>query len=442
MYKKISLIFFLAVLLASFLFIRHYWPGKSEQPLLVDRLPKADFLIRVNVLDVARETSGMLHYNKVPFRDFFSQEFLLGQAKSYGLNFQRPVYVFADETGNWGALIHVTDSSKIAPGLLRLQKLKVGSDTLVYNEKVQYWPKDNIYINFGKNYLFIYKGDQFGRRFFHVLHAQRNEIEPIWKDFLSLKKFRRENLVLYSNSKGLKKFGVEKAVFAHNSDSSSFTMLSYIQCSKSLNFSQKKGGLALESNYYANRFLNLHLQINEFRKHPEDPLYRLMARLSKKISFPLSDFLAAWDGDLSFRQGGKQKITETYIESELDDNFEISEVEKIRDVYVPGFSVAVSMNNKGPIFMQKIIKKGILTQEKDKYRFLGSPILNFNQKENYYIFSSSENRPKLVKNQENNGIWMERGTKFQFHLDSLKGNEAYGKVHFEVSQLIKRNKFF
>jgi|TARA_R110000737_G_scaffold342281_1_gene366994 hypothetical protein len=442
MFKKISLIFFLAILLAGFLFVRHFWSEKSESPLLVDRLPTADFLIRANILDVARETSGMLHYNKIPFRDFFSQEFLLGQAKSYGLNLQRPVYIFAQESGDWGALVHVTDSSKIQAGLTRIDKIKPFRDTIIYKQKVAYWPKEKLYLNYGENYLFVYKGDNFEFKFFHVLQAQRGEIEASWKDFLSMNRFKKENLVLYANSKGLKKYGVEKAVFSHDSDSTSLTMLSYVKCQKPLNFSQKKNGLSLEENYFSSKFLNLHLNINEFRNHPEDPLYRLMTQMSKKISFPLKEFLAAWEGDLSFRQGGKQKVTETYIESELDENFEISEVVKTRELYVPGFSLAISLNGKGQSFMNKIINKGILTQEEEKYRFLGSPALNFYRLQNYYVFTSGENRPRLSNNEQNNGVWNQNGTKFQFHLDSLKGNEAFGKVHFPVNRLIERNKFF
>jgi hypothetical protein len=177
MFKKISLILFLAILLASLLFIRHFWTGKNEQPLLVDRLPTADFLIRANVLDVAGETSGMLHYNKVPFRDFFSQEFLLGQAKSYGINLQRPVYIFAYESGFWGALLHITDSSKVMSGLTRLNKMKPSIDTTFYRKKVYYWPKDKFYICYGKNFLFVYKGDDFENKFFHILQAFRIGIQ-------------------------------------------------------------------------------------------------------------------------------------------------------------------------------------------------------------------------------------------------------------------------
>jgi hypothetical protein len=442
MFKKISLIFFLAVLLAGFLFVRHFWSGNNKEPLLVDRLPSADFLIRANILDVARETSGMLHHNKIPFRDFFSQEFLLGQAKSYGLNLQRPVYIFAQESGNWGALVHVTDSSKVMTGLMRISKLKPWRDTILYDQKVYYYPKEKLYLNYSKNYLFAYKGDNFGIKLSHVIHAKRVGIAASWKEFLALNKFRRENLVLYANSKGLKKYGIEKAVFAHDSDSTSLTMLSYVRSLKPWNFSQKKEGLSLVENYFSSKFLNLHINIDEFRKHPEDPLYRLMSKMSRKISFPLAEFLEAWEGDLSFRQGGKQKVTETYIESELDENFEISEVVKTRELYVPGFSLAISMNEKGAKFMGKILYKGILTQEKEKYRFLGSPALNFSRYNNYFIFTSGENRPKLVENEQNNGVWSESGTKFQFHLDSLKGREAFGKVYFPVNRLIERNKFF
>lgn len=442
MFKKVSLIFFLAVLLAGILFVRHYWNGKSEQPLLVDRLPSADFLIRANVLDVARETSGMLHYNKIPFRDFFSQEFLLGQAKSYGLDLQRPIYVFANESGYWGALLHVIDSSKVMAGLNRLNKIKPFVDTSFYKEKVYFWPKEKFYLSYGANYLMVYKGDNFAQKFSHVLHAKRDEIDPVWKKFLTMDKFRKENLVLYANSKGLMKYGVEKAIFAHNSDSTSFTMLAYVLASNPLNFKQKSIGFSLEENDFSSKFLNLHLSMEKFREHPEDPLYRLMSQISKKVSFPIGDFLDAWEGDLSFREGGKQKVTEKYIESELDENFVISEVEKTRDLFVPGFSLAISMNERGNSFMDKIIRKGILTKEENKYRFLGSTALNYSKSDNFYIFSSADNRPKLVPNIQNNGIWSHRGTKFQFHLDSIKRNEAFGKVFFPVSRLIERNKFF
>jgi hypothetical protein len=442
MYKKFSLIFFLAFLLAAFLFVRHFWTSRNQEPLMIDRIPSGDILIRANILDVARETSGMLHHNKIPFRDFFSQEFLLGQAKSYGLNFQRPVYLFADESGEWGGLIHVTDSSKIMPGLMRLQKIKSGSDTTLFNQKVYYWPKEKIYLSYGKSYLFVYKGSQFRTKLFQIVFARKGEINPAWKDFLGMKMFKNENLVLYSNSKKLMKYGVEKAMFSHDSDSTSLTMKAYIKSLNPFSFKKKESGLALASNPGDNKFLNLHLDIDGFRTNQEDPLYRLMVQMSKKISFPLKAFLSAWEGDLSFRQGGTQKVSETYIESELDDNFIVTEVEKVREKLVPGFSVALSLNQNGSYLLQRLQQKGILTQENEKYRFLGSPPLSSSRQGNYYLFSSGEKKPNLMKDNLNNGIWKEKGTKFIFYLDSLNGSEAFGELHFPVNRLIQRNKFF
>jgi len=107
MFKKFSIIFILAAALGAFLFLRPYIFKKKDIPRLEDRLPDGDFIGRAYILDVARETSGMLYFNKVPFRDLFSYEFILGQGKLYGLNLQDPVYFFANEGGDWGALVHV-----------------------------------------------------------------------------------------------------------------------------------------------------------------------------------------------------------------------------------------------------------------------------------------------------------------------------------------------
>jgi hypothetical protein len=92
MFKKITLIFLLAVGLATFLVLRPYIFVKHDFPRIEDRLPEADFLGRAYLLDVARETSGMMYYHKIPFRDLFSHEFILSQAKLFGLNLQKPLY--------------------------------------------------------------------------------------------------------------------------------------------------------------------------------------------------------------------------------------------------------------------------------------------------------------------------------------------------------------
>jgi len=167
-----------------------------------------------------------------------------------------------------------------------------------------------------------------------------------------------------------------------------------------------------------------------------------LTKLAKKISFPLQDFMEAWEGDLSFRQGGLQTVKETFIESVLDDNFNVTEVESVRDVKVPGFSLALSLNKNSNKLISRLFAKGIMTKEGDKFRFLVSPILNYSIEGDYHLFYSGENRPKLAVDKSNNGLWNEKGTKFNFQLDSLNNTEAFGTLTFPVERIIRRNKFF
>ena len=134
--RKTTFLIILATTLASILFLRPYFNGFYEKPSFEDRLPEADFLGRCYLLDVAKETSEMLFYHKVPFRDLFSYEFLLGQGKSYGLNLQKPIYIFGDESGDSGCLIYVRDSVKIAAGLERIRKSVNIKDTIIEDVEI------------------------------------------------------------------------------------------------------------------------------------------------------------------------------------------------------------------------------------------------------------------------------------------------------------------
>jgi hypothetical protein len=126
----------------------------------------------------------------------------------------------------------------------------------------------------------------------------------------------------------------------------------------------------------------------------------------------------------------------------MDENFNRQEVSKTRELRVPGFSLALSMNKNAPLLLSILRERGILTDEEDKVRFLFSPPLNYSVKENYHLFYSGEYSPKLVKDNFNNGLWNEKGTKFNFQLDSLNEFEAFGSMIFPVEKLIQRNKFF
>jgi hypothetical protein len=442
MFKKVVLILILSVALGAFLYLRPLLFGKVDPPRIEDRLPEADFLGRAYLLDVARETSGMLFYHKIPFRDFFSYEFLLGQGKMYGLNLQNPAYFFAYETGQWGAVLHVSDSSKIFQGIERLRKFADIRDTLINEQKVYTYPAENGYLFYGKNYLLVYKGKNFEPILKQVSEAKRFGIAPCWKAFLHEKQFRKEKLVIYSNWKKLKDNGIKTAIFAHDSDSVSFSLLAYIRNTKPLNIAMKAPGMNFKEGEFASKMLNIHLDITKLRTSPTDPIYIWLVKLGRKIGFPTAEFLSAWDGDLSFRQGGFQTVQESYIESVLDEDFNVTEVEKKRNVNVPGFSLILSMNEKGQPLFNRLMAKGIITQHDDKFRFLFSPELRFKKKDNYYIFHSGAYTPAIEEHRRNNGVWTERGTRLQFSLDSLSRTEAFGTIYIPVDRLIRRNKFF
>ncbi len=442
MFKKVSLIIFLALLLAGGLVFRHFWLRTTDEPSVIDRLPDGDYLVRAKLLDLAQETTGMLHFNKVKFRDFASKEFLLGQAKIYGLDLQRPVYSFVNENGSWGSMLYVSDSSEINAGIQRLRKVIEIRDTLIDKQKAFCWDEENGYLSYGKNWLFLYKGGQFSTKLREILYAKKDSVSAVWSDFLKDEHFNQKSLVIYSNSRGIQKYGIEKAMFAHNVDSTSITLLSYVKSIKPFNFVPKQEGLAMEKAPGSKKFLNLHMNIENFRSASDDPLYRLLDRKSKRINFPLEDFLQVWNGDLSFGEGGSQIIKETYIESVLDENFEITEVVSVKERKVNGFSIALSMNEGAKAFINQLLRKGILTREEEKYRFLISPPLTMKKQGEYYLFYSGQKSPILKPNSQTSGFLSYKRTPFTFYLDTIIGNEAFGKIDFPVDRVIRRNKFF
>jgi hypothetical protein len=442
MFRKITLILILSVALGAFLVLRPYIFGKVQLPRIEDRLPDADFLGRAYILDVAKETSGMLYYHKIPFRDLLSYEFILSQGKQYGLNLQLPVYFFANEEGDWGAVLTVSDSSKIREGIVRLGKFIDIKDSLYQDQWVYYNDKEKGYLTYGSNYLLIYKGPDFNTTFNLVARASRNDQTKTWRTFLKEKQFKNEKLVLYTNWDKLKENGIHTAMLAHDSDSVSFSLKAYIRNKKPLAVKMKKSGYSIQSNASSSKGLNIHLDISKLRGNTEDPLYKWVSKMARKISFPTADFLAAWDGDLSFHQGGLQMVKERYIESELDEDFNVTEVEKTRETLVPGFSLLFSVNQKGDQLIGKLMQKGILTKEEENYRFLFSPELKMSANKNYFIFHSGTYPPRMIEDASNNGVWTKKGTKIEFSLDSLSVYEAFGSIYIPVNKIIRRNRFF
>lgn len=442
MARKVLFIVFLISLLVGFFYYKPLFSKEVEQPALVDRLPNGDFLGRVFVLDVARESSSMLFFNKIPIRDFLTHEFLLAQSKSYGLDLQKPAFFFANETGEWGALIEVSDSAKIHPGIERLRNNIKLEDTLVSDQKVHVIRSEHLYMTYDKKWFFIYKGTQLPKRLYHVKFAEKNDITRSWKAFLSEQQFKDEKLVVYSNSKKLKKQGIETALFAHDSDSTSFRVKAYIRNTKPLNVSMKSPGLAFKGKAGTDKLINVHLDIAKLRSDKNDPIYKWMVKMGRKVSFPTDAFLNAWEGDLSFYQGGMVKVNETFIESELDENFNVTEVKSTRVKEVPGFAFMMSVNETQKEMISRLFAKGIMRKDGKKFYVLTSPPLRIRQTPTHLYLYSSDVTPPTEVSGGNSGIWNDKGIRYGFTLDSLSRHEAFGTIHIPVQRLLKKNKFF
>lgn len=442
MARKVLFIVFLISLLAGFFYYKPLFGKPPEEPAITDRLPDGDFLGKIYLLDVARESYPMLFFNKVPTRDFLSHEFLLAQGKSYGLDLQKPAYFFANETGEWGAIVAVTDSSKILPGIERLKKNVKLEDTLVSDQKVRVIRSEKLYLTYDKKWIFFYHGKQLPKRLYHVKFAEKNDVTRAWKAFLNEKQFRDEKLVVYSNSKKLKEQGIETALFAHDADSVSVQIKAYIRNTKPLNISRKSSGLAFQEQRSMDKLINLHLNVEKLRSDKSDPIYKWLVKLGRKVSFPTDAFLEAWEGDLSFYQGGMVQVKESFIESEMDENFNVTEVKSTRVKDVPGFAFMMSVNANQKEFISRLFAKGIMRKEDKKFYVLTSPPLRIRQTPTHLYLYSSDLSPKTTVSSFNGGIWNDEGIRYGFTLDSLNAHEAFATVHVPVKRFLKDSKLF
>ncbi|MCE3297084.1 MAG: hypothetical protein K0R65_2798 [Crocinitomicaceae bacterium] len=438
--RKGLVIVLLISLIAGYFYFRPYFRGQVEEPNITDRLPPGDFIGKILLLDLARETNSFLYYNKLPFRDFLTYEFLLAQGKSYGLDIQKPVYFFANESGEWGSVVPVKDSSKIMSGVVRLRQNMSVEDTIVGGQRVYKLPKENIYMTYGKTWLFMYRGDQLPKRMYHVIYSKKGEIHPMWKDFLQQKLADKQSLAFYSSSAKLKKYGVEKAIFTHRSDSIQFTVRSYFKAKGEFDFSLKEKGLALSHEGKFDKALTFHFNIDKIRENPEAPLKLWLADLSKRISFPVTEFFNAWEGDISFQEGGVQKIKETYIETEFDEEFNSVEVKKEKEVLVPGYAVILSMNEFQKEFVTKLFAKGIMRKEGNRFHILTSPPLKINQNTEYLMLHSSNHAPKILANGENRAYWEKDNIPYNFKVDSLNSKELFFSVNFPGMSLLRKSR--
>ena len=198
--------------------------------------------------------------------------------------------------------------------------------------------------------------------------------------------------------------------------------------------------MSFERSKHSTKALDIHLDISEFKKDPNGPLYKWIVGLGRKVSFPTAAFFEAWEGDLSFQEGGTQFIDEEVVEIEYDEEFNPIPVKKINKVAVPGYSLLFSVNENSQKLVSALFTKGIVTKQGKHYYFLFSPPLTLNilpEKISAYTAGKS---PKMTTGSSCNGLWNYRGTDILFHIDSLKKKEIYGSLEFEVASLLRKGK--
>jgi hypothetical protein len=440
MIKKSLIIIFLSILLGLFLYFRTSFDSQNNEARIIDRLPDAEYIGSSSLLDLAKETSPLLYFYKIKNRDLSSVEFLLAQAKNFGLNVQEKMYFFYDESGEGGLMFHVTDSTKV---LLAIKNFNAKSpdENKSENKNTVYF-SDQLKLNFhcGTDYLLLYSGKKFPEIVKRVSQAKFNQQSTLWKEYLSLKVYKNENTTVFATTKKIKELGFDYALFSHNSDSANVYINGCLHNYKGLNPSLLKSGKGFVNSLENNRSIELHIDSKDVNTGKDFPFKALLFEQGSKISFPTAAFINAWGGELSFSEGGKEIIKERVIVSEMDEDFNVFEVVKYNSVKVPKYSLMFNTNDNGASFIRLLLKKGILRPEGKYYRFLYSPLLKMEKNDNYYLFYSGEKAPKIVQCDENKLYWEFWKTNCLFKIESMSQNDLFISAKIPAIRAIEKLK--
>jgi len=435
-YKKISIIIILAILLGLLLYIKPFKEKETESFKIEYILPEADLVGRIRVLDLLKETTDLLIFNNVKVRQFLTYEFILSIAKMYGIDLQSPVYIFANDRGDYGLVIPLLNSDKLNSAIERVQIDFEVSDSLINNQKVYRLDDENIFFYKRKKYAVIYKGDYFSE-IYKTLSRKSTKTKESWKMLFSNPYFKNEHLVMFTKSKILNDLGVNHIYLAQDSDSTEFYLKSRIVMNDSIPFLMNQNGKTINFSDYSKRMVDLHLNFQQLNTHTKKMVASKFKNLSKKISFPMEGFVELWAGDLCFEEGGFYKITEKYIETELDENFETQEVEKVRERLIPRYKLMVSTTKPANAFINSLISKGIITREDEQYRFLFSPLFDMKIYKNAFIFYTSEKIPRIVPSKENKLRWEYKSIELNFDIDTTINNTIFGGVRIPSNTIFQ-----
>ena len=440
MARNLFIIFVLAGILAIVLYLKPWITESSLPPRIHDRLPEGDIIGQSDVLELSQTLSKTMYYYKIPFRDFLSPDFLLSQGKNYGVNFQEPVYFYANEEKNkfqnGGIMVTLRDSSKVQAGINYFKKITSIEEVPFFKTKIYRIADSDISMVYGEDWLFVYFGKGYKKTIKEVLNVKRNEILPKWREFFNQKTALDKSIYAQIRTDKLTEFGVESVHVSLTNDSSSLTFHSVITPFDTLSFQLKKVGSSFEKQAFTKHLTNLHFDVERLKTSKNDPVALLLKKLGGNVNFPTDLFLENWDGDLSYRQGGYQTIREKYITTELDENFEVSEVIKYKPVKISGFDLYISMNNPHHTFLKSLVDRGLITESENKYRFLYSPPFYIRKSDTSLIFHTSKYRPTISQDSTNAILWTLNYTPVQFYIDSTKTKALFGRIHVPLNKLI------
>lgn len=436
MYKKLIFILFLAFLLGVLLYLKPFERPKKALKKIESFLPEADLVGRIYLLEFLSESTDLMLFNEISQRQFLTSEFVLSLAKKFGLDVQNPVYVYANERGDAGSVVPLYTTQKLKGALDRISLENNVNDTIIGQDRIYHLTDYHLHIFHRDHFLFIYYGDYFYEIYHESIANKKREIAEIWKGLFSNSMFPNENLVLYSESQMLKQFGMDHAYMAHDSDSSGFHLKSCIKINDSIPFYVKDSGRAIKFSTRSKRTIDLHVNTAEISEPIKALLIAKLSLLTSKISFPIADFIDIWSGDFCFEEGGFYLVSEKYIETELDDNFEPTQVEKTRYKNVPRYSLMFTVNEPANKLIDKLLAKGILTKEEEQFRFLFSPQLKLRLRDNQVVFYSTVNPPMNYISSRNRIEWTYKGTDFEFQVDSLSNKRVFGSIQVPMKKIL------
>lgn len=419
------------------------WKSSEPEPRFMDRLPVASVIGKTDVLQFAEQLQPLFYYYQMPSREFMSQEFFLRQAKAYGLDIQKPAYFFGEldsiQTGNqdWGLLIHVSDSSKIQQGIEDIDiflDVKVES---IEEQRIIIIPTIDLAFTYGTDWMLLSQPKTIQKYLKSVTSAKLGSMNSEWKEFLEKDSLVQSTFSSRVKSEKIAKFGFDQMNIQLKNDSSDLIIQTEVLAQDDFPFELGVIRNGLRKEEFTKNFGNLNFINLDQSELKNRPYYKLLEKLAARLSFPMEDFLNTWTGQLSFRQGGWHIITERYVESEYDENFNYVEVTKYKSSKVKGLSVFLSVNEELEPFKAQLISKGILTNQERKNYFLFSPPLNEKITDSSALYYTNKYMPQLKDSLPQGGMFTYEKVPYHITLDSLNGSKLYGEFRFPLKRWVK-----